>query len=336
MHALTGKNLKFYTAPIVGYATIDGQAANQIDIPTIQAVIKEKFTAPAPTPAGKAAPSRSRPRRPPRSRPRRRVTVDVYNGGQHAAGLATGLAGAGREGLQGRRGHQRRPRSRRPSTAGTQVFYGAGASANAAKIAGVLRRDRHRADLAARRARRGAPRHRVHRGARLASTPDRELFEPPRRPRPTSTAGTTARRAVPSPSRRTRSTEYPAFTKYQSWRLPTVAAACSNRQEEEAMFTAHVVRVIAGKVGYTVSCLLRVGAAGGGRVRPQGGRRPDRQVGNGVTDQRQPLRRRDEHPGDGPGEPDQLPGAMPNSDHHLRCTRCIVRHQRSAPRTPTR
>ena len=36
MKALTGKNLQFYTAPIVGYATFDGQSANQIDIPTIQ------------------------------------------------------------------------------------------------------------------------------------------------------------------------------------------------------------------------------------------------------------------------------------------------------------
>src|SRR5580693_9475437 len=48
MKALTGKNLQFYTAPIVGYATIAGQAANQVDIPTIQAVIKQKFTAPVP------------------------------------------------------------------------------------------------------------------------------------------------------------------------------------------------------------------------------------------------------------------------------------------------
>src|SRR6204780_5428624 len=31
MHALTGQNLQFYTAPIEGYATIDGQDANVID-----------------------------------------------------------------------------------------------------------------------------------------------------------------------------------------------------------------------------------------------------------------------------------------------------------------
>jgi len=39
MHALSGQNMKFYTAPIEGYETIDGQDANQIDIPTIQAAI---------------------------------------------------------------------------------------------------------------------------------------------------------------------------------------------------------------------------------------------------------------------------------------------------------
>src|ERR1700728_4780938 len=49
MHALTGQNLKFYTAPIVGYETIDGQDANQIDIPAIQAAIQAKFTAPVPS-----------------------------------------------------------------------------------------------------------------------------------------------------------------------------------------------------------------------------------------------------------------------------------------------
>src|SRR6201996_4009073 len=57
MHALSGKNLQFYTAPIVAYATIDGQAANQDDIPSTQAAIKAKFTAPAPKPASSATPS---------------------------------------------------------------------------------------------------------------------------------------------------------------------------------------------------------------------------------------------------------------------------------------
>src|SRR5882724_2110757 len=79
MKALTGKNLQFYTAPIVGYAIIGGQAANQIDIPTIQAAIKQKFTAPAPAakPASKAKSGAKAAPVPPAST----VTVDVYNGG---------------------------------------------------------------------------------------------------------------------------------------------------------------------------------------------------------------------------------------------------------------
>src|ERR1700761_7825192 len=79
MKALTGKDLLFYTAPIVGYATIDGQAANQIDIPTIQAAIKQKFTAPVPaaTSTSKAKSGAKAAPVPPAST----VTVDVYNGG---------------------------------------------------------------------------------------------------------------------------------------------------------------------------------------------------------------------------------------------------------------
>jgi LCP family protein required for cell wall assembly len=135
MRALTGKNLQFYTAPIVGYATIDGQAANQIDIPTIQAAIKAKFTAPAPAqntagngkPGAKAAPV------PPAST----VTVDVYNG----AGVG-GLAGSVLQDLVAK-GYKAGTSANASAqaetvTAGTQVFFGAGASANAAKIAGYF------------------------------------------------------------------------------------------------------------------------------------------------------------------------------------------------------
>ena len=39
-------NLKFYTTPITGYATIDGQDANVINIPAVQALMKEKFRRP--------------------------------------------------------------------------------------------------------------------------------------------------------------------------------------------------------------------------------------------------------------------------------------------------
>ncbi|MGH3281104.1 MAG: LCP family protein, partial [Trebonia sp.] len=85
MKALTGKHLRFYTAPIVGYATIDGQAANKVDIPTIQAAIKQKVTASAPA-VTSAAPAKSTAKAVPVP-PASTVTVDIYNGGE-AAGLA--------------------------------------------------------------------------------------------------------------------------------------------------------------------------------------------------------------------------------------------------------
>jgi LCP family protein required for cell wall assembly len=55
MHALSGQNLKFYTVPIAGYASIDGQDANVINVPAVQAEIKANFTAPAPSSAGEPA-----------------------------------------------------------------------------------------------------------------------------------------------------------------------------------------------------------------------------------------------------------------------------------------
>ena len=135
MHALTGQNLQFYTAPIVGYATIDGQDANQVDVPTIQAAIKAKFTAPVPAKKSPSTPKSGAAAAP--VPPASTVTVDVYNGGT-TPGLATDVAQAlvakgYRQGAVTNASAQ----SRTP-TAGTQVFYGSGASANAAKIAGYF------------------------------------------------------------------------------------------------------------------------------------------------------------------------------------------------------
>ena len=134
MKALTGKNLQFYTAPIVGFATINGQAANQIDIPTIQAAIKQKFTAPAPAakPTGKTKAESGAKAAP--VPPASTVTVDVYNGG-NAPGLATGVSQA-----LAAKGYKvgtvtNATAQSQTATSGTQVFYGSGASANATKIA---------------------------------------------------------------------------------------------------------------------------------------------------------------------------------------------------------
>ncbi len=132
MHALSGENLKFYTAPIVGYETVDGQDANQIDIPAIQAAIKAKFTAPAPSsaaskPAKKAAPIPAAST----------VTVDVYNGGS-TAGLAGHVSAAlVAKGYRAGAVTDASAQSQTVETA-TEVFYGAGASANAARIAGYF------------------------------------------------------------------------------------------------------------------------------------------------------------------------------------------------------
>jgi LCP family protein required for cell wall assembly len=132
MHALTGKNLQFYTAPIVGYATIAGQDANQIDIPTIQAAIKKKFT--APVPAAKASGSAKSTAKAAPVPAASTVTVDVYNGGS-TGGLATGISTAlTAKGYKAGAVTNATAQSQ-TVTSGTQVFYGAGTSANAVKIA---------------------------------------------------------------------------------------------------------------------------------------------------------------------------------------------------------
>jgi LCP family protein required for cell wall assembly len=132
MHALSGKNLQFYTAPIVGFQTINGQDANLIDIPTIQAAINKKFTAPvtAAKPSSTAKSTAKAAAVPPAST----VTVDVYNGGT-TGGLAASVSAA--LVAKGYKAGAVTDASAQPAqvTAGTQVFYGAGASANAAKIA---------------------------------------------------------------------------------------------------------------------------------------------------------------------------------------------------------
>ena len=87
MHALTGKNLSFQTAPVTGYATIDGQDANVIDIPTIQRQVGQAFTDPG-TAGGKSSAAKTAPAPPPST-----VTVDVYNGGD-VQGLATRVSTA--------------------------------------------------------------------------------------------------------------------------------------------------------------------------------------------------------------------------------------------------
>jgi LCP family protein required for cell wall assembly len=136
MHALSGQHLKFYTAPIAGYEIIDGQDANKINISAIQAVIKAKFSVPAPSTAKPAAKAKSARKAAP-IRAATTVTVDVYNGGTTfglAADISSALVAKGyKAGIVTNASAQ--PKI---PAAGTEIFYGAGTSANAAKIASYL------------------------------------------------------------------------------------------------------------------------------------------------------------------------------------------------------
>jgi len=128
MKSLTGKNLTFKTLVPKGFATIDGQAANVIDVPAIQAEVQKAFyppAAPAPSPDKTAAKS-------PRTLSRSRTTVDIYNGGN-----TSGLAGQLSRALTAA-GYKAGKVATVPAQSSTEVLYGTGAAANAAKIAGYF------------------------------------------------------------------------------------------------------------------------------------------------------------------------------------------------------
>jgi LCP family protein required for cell wall assembly len=134
MSALNGSNLKFYTLPIVGYADIDlngsMQDVNDIDVSYIQQVVNKAFNPPPPAKAPAKAAAKKAVPIPAAST----VTVDVYNGGS-----TEGLAGSVSQALVslGYKAGAVADASTQSQTVatGTEVFYGVGASANAAKIA---------------------------------------------------------------------------------------------------------------------------------------------------------------------------------------------------------
>jgi len=134
MQALTGQHLSFTTLPSVpgssqllpGYGS-NPQSVNIISVPYIQRIVHAAFY-PAPA-APKAKPKKTAPI-PAAST----VTVDVYNGGSKG-----GLAGDVSQALVSR-GYkagavENATAQSQPVKPGSQVFYGAGAAANAAKIA---------------------------------------------------------------------------------------------------------------------------------------------------------------------------------------------------------
>ena len=81
MRSLTGGNLTFHTLPIMGYETIDGQDANQVDPVLIQKLVQETFypapgtsSSPSPSPPARPLPPQPRPTRP---RPRWTSTTEA-------------------------------------------------------------------------------------------------------------------------------------------------------------------------------------------------------------------------------------------------------------------
>ena len=166
MSALNGSNLKFYTLPIAGYADIElngsMQDVNDIDVGYIQQVVNKAFNPPPPVDAvGRRARRRRRRRR---SRPRRRSRSTSTTAGPPRAWPAASPRRWSPSATRPAPSPTRR-RSRRPSATGTEVFYGAGASANAAKIATDFGATAKALASLPAAARGGAARHRVDRGA---------------------------------------------------------------------------------------------------------------------------------------------------------------------------
>jgi LCP family protein required for cell wall assembly len=119
MRTLTSKGLVFYTLPIVGYETIDGQDANEVDPAYIKSIVKAAFySAPAPKAAHQA-----------KAQKVQKATVDVFNGGG-TEGLAHHVSAALVK--AGYRAGQIGNTSYRTTTA---VLYGAGSAASGQAIA---------------------------------------------------------------------------------------------------------------------------------------------------------------------------------------------------------
>src|SRR6266576_3699762 len=86
MRSLTSGSLSFNTLPIESYITIEGQSANQVDVPYIQQLVHNTFY-PAPRPSGSPGP-RAKASATVSAAEAAATTVDVYNGGR-----TPGLAG---------------------------------------------------------------------------------------------------------------------------------------------------------------------------------------------------------------------------------------------------
>jgi LCP family protein required for cell wall assembly len=129
MRSLTAGNMSFQTLPITGYATIDGQDDNTINVPYIQQLVHDAFaSADQHKTAEKAGKGGTPTTAPPAATPST-TTVNVYNGG-NTAGLAASVLQA-----LGTVGYQQGSVGNAQSRATTQVLYGPGAAGSADNIA---------------------------------------------------------------------------------------------------------------------------------------------------------------------------------------------------------
>ena len=125
MRGLSLGNVTFRTLPDVAPITIDGQDANQINVPQIQAIVQETFY-PAPKPASSPSPTAAA------TAGNSNVTVDVNNGGK-----TPGLAGQVSAALV-KDGYAAGQVGNTSPLTTTEVLYGAGTSASASKIASLF------------------------------------------------------------------------------------------------------------------------------------------------------------------------------------------------------
>jgi hypothetical protein len=130
MRSLTSGSLSFNTLPIESYITIEGQSANQVDVPYIQQLVHNTFY-PAPRPSGSPGP-RPTATATVSAAEAAATTVDVYNGGS-----TPGLAGDVSAALV-KDGFTAGQISNTTALTATQVLYGTGAAASGAKIASLF------------------------------------------------------------------------------------------------------------------------------------------------------------------------------------------------------
>ncbi len=130
MRSLTSGNLTFHTLPIVGYETIDGQDANQVDPALIQQLVQETFypvprtpSSPSPQPASTTAAAQT---------DAAKTTVDVFNGGS-----TQGLAGQVSAALV-QDGYKAGQIANTSALTTTEVLYGTGSAASASRIASLF------------------------------------------------------------------------------------------------------------------------------------------------------------------------------------------------------